>query len=217
MSFDAVFNGDPTTPNVSASGEAAFGIDLATGQLYYRNPQDQHVAGWQVAGGGSVTSDQVANESTVSGSSVTAALNTLSGSAGIVQRARVSFTAAQVKSLSASTTLPVIVAPGAGKFISVLAATLVYNFVTPAYTVPADTQWQLTYGAAGSAFNQILIQGFLDQSSSQINTNVVGVGEVVMNALTVLVNQPLVLSASGPVTAGNGTVDVLVTYTIETA
>jgi hypothetical protein len=66
MAFDSVFNGDPTTPNVSASGEAAFGIDLATGQLYYRNPQDQNVAGWQeCAGSGGGGASVKVNGSTV--------------------------------------------------------------------------------------------------------------------------------------------------------
>jgi hypothetical protein len=81
MSLDAVFNGNPTTPNVNASGDASLGIDVSTGQLYFRSPLTP-VAGWQpVAGGsgGSVTSDTVTNESGVSGSTVTAALNTLGG------------------------------------------------------------------------------------------------------------------------------------------
>lgn len=56
MGFDSIFNGDPTTPNVTSSGKAAFGIDLSSGQLYFR---DDASAGWQpVAGGtsGGVTS-----------------------------------------------------------------------------------------------------------------------------------------------------------------
>lgn len=64
MSFDSVFNGDPTTPNVSASGEAAFGIDLATGQLYYRNPQDSTVAGWQECAAPSATTSPIKPVST---------------------------------------------------------------------------------------------------------------------------------------------------------
>lgn len=81
MSFDSIFNGDPTTPNVVSSGKASFGIDLNSGQLYFK---DDAVAGWQkVVGGEAVTSDDVANESAVSGSTVTDALNTLnSGTSG---------------------------------------------------------------------------------------------------------------------------------------
>ena len=87
MAFDSVFNGDPTTPNVSASGEAAFGIDLATGQLYYRNPQDQNVSGWQpcAGGGGGSTSDDITNESGLTGATVTDALNTFAPSATSIQ------------------------------------------------------------------------------------------------------------------------------------
>jgi hypothetical protein len=57
MSFDSVFNGDPTTPNVSASGDASFGIDLNSGQLYFRSPLGP-IPGWQpiAGGGGGVTS-----------------------------------------------------------------------------------------------------------------------------------------------------------------
>ncbi len=58
MSFDSVFNGDPTTPNVSASGDASLGIDLNSGQLYFRSPLGPN-AGWQPTvdgGGGGVTS-----------------------------------------------------------------------------------------------------------------------------------------------------------------
>lgn len=80
MSFDSVFNGDPNTPNVTSSGKATFGIDIATGQLYFK---DDAVAGWQeTAGGsgGSVTSDDVANESGVSGATVTDALDALNQS-----------------------------------------------------------------------------------------------------------------------------------------
>ena len=50
MSFDSVFNGDPTTLRVSASGDAAFGINLASGQLYFRSPLSNK-AGWQTCGG----------------------------------------------------------------------------------------------------------------------------------------------------------------------
>ena len=91
MSFDSVFNGDPTTPGVSASGKASLGVNLATGQLYVK---DDSVAGWQKNAGGigevasvngktgtvELTSTDIPNESTVSGSTVTDVLDTLEAS-----------------------------------------------------------------------------------------------------------------------------------------
>jgi hypothetical protein len=75
MGFDSVFNGDPTTPNVTSSGNATLGIDLASGQLYYK---DSASAGWsQIGGGGGGTSSDITNESNVEGDTVTDALDTL--------------------------------------------------------------------------------------------------------------------------------------------
>ena len=79
MSFDSVFHGAPTSNNGQAvpSGIASLGIDVVSGQLYFRTPA---VAGWQPTAGGSggaSTSDDVTNESSVSGATVTDALNQL--------------------------------------------------------------------------------------------------------------------------------------------
>lgn len=49
MGFDSIFNGDPTTPDVTSSGKATFGIDLSSGQLYFK---DDASAGWQPVAGG---------------------------------------------------------------------------------------------------------------------------------------------------------------------
>lgn len=107
MGFDSVFNGDPTTPNVTSSGNASFGIDLSTGQLYFR---DTVSAGWhKVAGGsGGGTSNDITNESAVLGTTVTDALNTLNSNAGS-KTLVVTIPSAQVLTLNSA---PVVLVPG---------------------------------------------------------------------------------------------------------
>jgi hypothetical protein len=80
MSFDSIFHGAPSSNGGQSvsGGAASLGIDVATGQIYFRTPSSGI---WKpIPGGGSggtVTSDQVTNESTVSGSTVTQALDVL--------------------------------------------------------------------------------------------------------------------------------------------
>lgn len=49
MAFDSVFNGDPRTAGVSSSGKATNGIDVSSGQVYFK---DDAVGGWQPTAGG---------------------------------------------------------------------------------------------------------------------------------------------------------------------
>jgi hypothetical protein len=50
MSFDSIFNGDPRTDGVAASGKATNGIDISSGQVYFK---DDATGGWQPTAGGS--------------------------------------------------------------------------------------------------------------------------------------------------------------------
>jgi hypothetical protein len=52
MSFDSIFHGAPTSNNGQAisGGIASLGIDVTSGQIYYRTPQDRTQPGWRQAG-----------------------------------------------------------------------------------------------------------------------------------------------------------------------
>ena len=45
--IDSVFNGPPSSVT-QPSGQAALGLDVSTGNMYYRSPQSD---GWKAAGG----------------------------------------------------------------------------------------------------------------------------------------------------------------------
>lgn len=165
MAFDSVFNGDPTTPNVSASGDAAFGIDLNSGKLYFRSPLGT-LAGWQLCAGstGSVTSDQVTNESAVSGATVTAALNTLNAGSGVLKTLTVTLTAAQLNAIIAT---PIIILSGVpGKYLGPVNGMAEYHFVTTPYTLSGGGTLLIgAAGGVGGAYMSIPFAGMLDQTA----------------------------------------------------
>jgi hypothetical protein len=104
MAFDSVFNGNPNSQGVSASGKASFGVDISSNTLYVK---DDGVAGWQAVSS--------------------------SGGSGNLLTAVVTLTPAQIKAMHA-TPVTLIPAPGVGKTIWIVSAALVYNFATIAYS-----------------------------------------------------------------------------------
>jgi hypothetical protein len=212
MSFDSVFNGDPRTAGVSSSGKAQNGIDIASGQVYFK---DDSVAGWQPTGSGSVTSDQVVNESGVTGATVTAALDNLF--TGVVQTASRLLTSAEIKSLSSS---PVQIVPGrTSQYLGLVSATFEFIPGTTPYTIDGNSILTLQVGTAnspshGSQSNSVQSQvmagsvhTLYDAVASTVNvatqsdvTNFKGVGIF------------LGLNGGADATVGDGTMKVTVTF-----
>ena len=69
MAIDSIFNGNPTTRGVSASGKATLGIDISTGKLYFR---DDAVGGWQETVGSSGSSPYKSASVTLSAAQIIA-------------------------------------------------------------------------------------------------------------------------------------------------
>ena len=235
MAVDSVFNGDPTTPNVSASGEAAFGIDLATGQLYYRNPQDQSVAGWRECAGSSggapinspaftgIPTAPTAAASTdttqiATTAMVQAAIAAAPPPSGVLSKTVTTLTAAQVLALN---TVPVILvpAPGAGKYIQPVTVLLEYKHVTTPYHIVGSDAGANISNPANQVpwfFDPTAWTGVIDQAASQLSPAVNASSGAAL-ALSDVVNQPLQVVSNNLLTTGDGTLTYTVYYTIETA
>jgi hypothetical protein len=173
MSFDSVFNGDPTQLGVVASGKASNGIDVATGQVYYK---DDAVGGWQkIAGGsGGSTSDDVTNESTVPGATVTDALNSLGGGGtGVVHSSQVILTAAEMNALG-ETPQTLVPSPGVGKVNVPMMFTWEYDFSGAAFDISQSPALIICYALDDgqeqldsiTATNETWPAGFLNQTQS---------------------------------------------------
>jgi hypothetical protein len=169
MALDAVFNGNPTTPNVFSSGDASLGIDVNSGQLYFRSPLTP-VAGWQpVAGSGGGTSDDVTNESAVSGATVTDALNTLnSGGSGLMKSATVTLSAAQVIAIAGGAQVQIVPPQGAGTLINVLQSVYVWTYAGTPFANTSGLTFDLGFDQTGlSEMGQFFaLTGSLDQTNS---------------------------------------------------
>lgn len=218
MAFDSVFNGDPTTPNVTSSGKATFGIDLASGQLYFK---DDSVAGWQKTAGGSATSDQIANESVVSGATVTDALNALNtGGSNPIKTVTVTLTAAEVIAVAAGTPFLIQAAPGDPTLgYIVQTAVFAYDYNGEAFSSDMN-QLDIGYGAGGVvqsghtvgfAFNT---DGFLSLTQSNFQ-QAFGLSQNFINSWVVNQDLYFVSNSGSGLTGGTGaTLKITVTYII---
>lgn len=206
MSFDSVFNGDPTTPGVSASGKASLGVNLATGQLYVK---DDSVAGWQKNAGSGSTSDNITNESTVTGTTVTDALNTLNS--GVVLKTLISnISSSQLNNILSN---PVQLLTGVtGKYFSPQTAIMEYTFVATPYTVSGGGALNIGSGGNNGA---VAFAGFIDQSVDMV-VDLTGQFTSGSNPQTTLsvADQPITLFANGEVSVsgGGGTLKITLQY-----
>lgn len=145
-------------------------------------------------------------------------LQTTSVGSSPIQTATVTLSAVQLKSL-AGTPVQAIAAPGVGKFITVLAATMQYNFGTVAYVVGGGSEFQLclSAGIAGNRLGPVFLTNanIFDQLESQIWSFVQQNGG---DTRTNVENQPLMVTAAGSpeMTTGDGTAVVTVYYTVVT-
>jgi hypothetical protein len=143
---------------------------------------------------------------------VSAAIAAASGS---VSKIKVSLTSAQVLALLV-TPIQLLPAPGVGKFIVPVAVTFEYVFETTPYTStatlavypansnPSTEQW---FTADTHNFLTLSTSAIAQGAQAQLTT----VGYPVNSALNVN------LAAGGSISLGDGTLNVYVTYTVETA
>lgn len=130
----------------------------------------------------------------------------------------------------AHTVTPIIAAPGAGKYIVPLMVVFNYKFITAAYAVTAANM--SVFGGTGSGpWVNSDLAGFIDQTSDQVTTafsaaqsvNAPPVASSMQNGASAnnfpiiestIDNGALNFQATGTISAGSGTIDVLVWYQI---
>ncbi len=140
------------------------------------------------------------------------------GGGGAVLRAVTTLTAAQVLALGNPTPVQLVPAPGAGKYINVLAVTFDYHFVSIAYASLGSLEVLSPDSGQPQPWAEISITGFLDQTESTLVTIFnLGVPVFQNDSGENVVNGAVVLISNLAVTSGNGTLRVTVIYTVETA
>ena len=198
MSFDSVFNGDPTTLGVYASGDAAFGINLASGQLYFRSPLSNK-AGWKPCGG---TSN-----------------GTLS--------ATISLSASQISGLAASSghvPVRIVAAPGAGLAILPLYGFFIFAAGSSAWASGSQVDSLIGYDPATYASTNNSLLG-IDGDTCFGSTILSGAGNRLVTmggpadgvlGLSAMVNVPLnIIGGNGNWGVdGNGSATLTVYYIV---
>ena len=130
---------------------------------------------------------------------------------------KVNLTAAQLKAIKA-TPIEIIPTPGAGLALSVIFTSLKYNFLTTAFTINAG-KFRLFLGAVAQNVPLFadVATGFIDQTASQ---DIVSIPSLSSGVQTVAhaenVNVTAANDGSAEFTLGDGTLDVIVLYTILT-
>ena len=121
-------------------------------------------------------------------------------------------TSAQLLALN-TTPITLIPAAGAGNMISIVNATLEYNFVATPYTVPGGTQLQLFVNTL-EVGTDIAAAGLVDQGANTV-ASTTAANQTTGTAAATLANQPLTITNSiGNFTLGDGTLTVTVYYNI---
>ncbi len=125
---------------------------------------------------------------------------------------RVTVTSAEILALF-TTPKPLVAAPGAGKFIEFLGATIMLDATTTAYAgVGATEDLAIRHTDASGVIVSTTLEatGFIDQTTDQIRTI-----KPIATDITPVVNSPLVLHMlNGEVTTGTGVLYVNVSYRI---
>jgi hypothetical protein len=153
-------------------------------------------------------------DATIPGQALTSnAAGILSWNSIGTQTATVVVTSAQLLALHA-TPVTIIPAAGAGTLISIVNATLEYNFNTTAYVVPGTSQLQLLINNL-EVGTDIAATGLLDQAASTV-ASTTAANQSTGVAMATLSNNALVIQNSvGPeYTTGDGTLTVTVYYNI---
>jgi hypothetical protein len=144
-----------------------------------------------------------------------------SGGGGALIQARIPVSAAQLIAANV-TPVALLPKPGAGKYYNVIALDVEYLFVTTPYTIAggASLEWDNDDAFGGSTrFGGIVsCSGLLDQTSSTLamhNAFDLTSGQTAQD-ISNWVNQGINLFINGGVSGGNGTLLILMSYTINT-
>jgi hypothetical protein len=126
--------------------------------------------------------------------------------------ARITVTSAEILALFA-TPKTLVAAPGAGKFIEFLGATIMLDATATAYAgVAAGEDLCIKYTNAAGAIVSTTLEttGFIDQTTDQVRTI-----KAITTDVTPVVNSPIVLHLLvGEITTGTGVLYVNVSYRI---
>lgn len=199
----------PTTADNARIG--TIWVDTTSNAVYALSSISSGAANWEVLGSPTAAVSQIDGDSgsavpaagvininggtgidvTASGSTVTTALNE-----AIPQQATASLTSAEVKALRA-TPIEIIAAPGAGKVIEFIGATLklVYGGSNAFTETDDNVAFKYTDGSGLSVSGNIESTGFIDQTASTY-TSAVRQGDGIV-AATGAENQALVLHNTG--------------------
>lgn len=127
----------------------------------------------------------------------------------------VELTDTNIKALNA-TPIELVPAPGAGKYLEFIGATLILELTTQRDEASADGNMLIQYkDASGDAVSvDIEADAFIDAAADAI-TNAIPLKDVILTPVTKIVNQALVLWNDGAeFTGGSGTMTVKTTYFI---
>jgi len=133
---------------------------------------------------------------------------------------QIAVSAAQLKGMP-TTPVVLIPSPGPGKYIAPQQYTVQYDFGGTHYTVTGNdgviyTGWGGAVFTTTNTVGSFPDVGFMDQNSSQLFVTSSGMSDPI--AISAVVNQPLLMNMINDVlTLGNGTLLVIVSYTIATA
>jgi hypothetical protein len=130
------------------------------------------------------------------------------GGGGGVTTVKVSLTSADILATYGLTnTFELIASPGTGKMLNILKVRYIYNFVTTAYTSLSSTFLSCKTGIIPVANN---IGNILTNSQTTLGIPTMYAGAI--TAPSGYENQPLTLIINNQVFAGDGTLDVYITY-----
>ena len=132
---------------------------------------------------------------------------------------KVTLSAAQLNGMHTSAPI-VIPAPGAGLYLLPQSITAAYNFGGTPFTVTGGDQfmyfgWQEQALSTAAAIATLPDAGLVDQSSSQVFISTSFMNTPV--SLSAVINKPLVLGINDTLSGGNGTLTLVISYTVTAA
>lgn len=134
--------------------------------------------------------------------------------ASVIKTAVAHLTSAQILNMFA-VPVTVLAAPGPGKRIFIIGASMVYNFVTTAYA--GGTQPQLCYAANITTLGNapfVAVAGVLTNVSNFVTQMTRGAVGATGQAGAVTTNQAIVITLNAAATTGDGTIDLYLEYVI---
>lgn len=138
-----------------------------------------------------------------------------SGSTGGVLRTSVTLTSAQILALN-TTAVQLIPSPGVGNFVNIISVTAEYQYKTTPYTVGgAQLNISTLLGIPqGDLLFVSSANGVLTASSSSLD---VFENSISSNPMSEFTNQAVVIKSTAPITSGDGTLQLVLIYTVEKA